>query len=208
MKMRAWLNNPFGILVMILICSLVFGIVYFVLFVYTPEKIGLMHQPEIVVREAYTFSQLEIKRDYLQVKIRDGVLVSGYGLSDTEATVIIGEGEYNFHVPEPYQEKIGEESISDRFTLAQLMVPSTELPRLLEETTVVASVDSEIVQRAREAFEQTKGAHFKIEIFGFLRRIPPPPEWFFIRFSEESSVESITMKDPRFGLCLTKAQNT
>ena len=208
MKMRAWLNNPFGILVMILICSLVFGIVYFVLFVYTPEKIGLMHQPEIVVREAYTFSQLEIKRDYLQVKIRDGVLVSGYGLSDTEATVIIGEGEYNFHVPEPYQEKIGEESISDRFTLAQLMVPSTELPRLLEETTVVASVDSEIVQRARRLSSKPKGLISKSKYLAFFAESPHHQNGSSSAFSEESSVESITMKDPRFGLCLTKAQNT
>lgn len=182
MRMHAWLNNPFGILVMILICSLAFGIVYFALFIYAPEKIGLMHQPEIVVEEAYTFSQLEIDRDCLRVRIRDGMLVPGYRLSDTEAIVIVGEGEYTFNIPAPYQEELGEESVSDTFTLAQLMVPSRELARLLEETTGVTSVDSEIARRAQEAFEQTKGSVYKSKTFGVLRRVPPPREWYFIRF--------------------------
>ena len=182
MRKRTWLNNPFGILAMILICSLAFGIVYVALFIYAPEKIELMRQPEIVVKEAYTFSRLQIKRDYLRVEIKDGMLIPGYRLGDTEAIVIAGEGEYTFDVPAPYQEEIDKESISDRFALAQLMVPSKELARLLKGTTRIASVDTEISQRAQKAFEQTKGAHYKIEVFGFLRRIPPPLEWFFIRF--------------------------
>lgn len=182
MRLRSWLSSPFGILIVVLLCSLVLGIIYFVLFLYSPERIGLMHQPEIVIEEAYTFSQLEIEREYLRIKIRDGVLVPGYRLSDTEAIVIVGEGEYTFHVPAPYQEEMGEESISDTFALAQLMVPSKELARLLEGTTRMASVDTELSQRAREAFEQTKGAFYKNKTFGVLRRVPPPPEWYFIRF--------------------------
>lgn len=182
-RLRRWLSSPFGILVIVLFCSLLLGIIYFVLFLYSPERIGLMHQPEIVIEEAYTFSQLEIERDYLRVKIQDGVLVPGYRLSDTEAIVIVGEGEYTFHVPEPYQEEMGEESISGRFALAQLMIPSKELTRLLERTTRMASVDTEVSQRAREAFEQTKGTTpYKIKNLGVLRRYPPPPEWYFIRF--------------------------
>lgn len=182
MRLRRWLSSPFGILIVVLFCSLLLGIIYFVLFLYSPERIGLMHQPEIVTEEAYTFSQLEIEREYLRIEIRDGVLVPGYRLSDTEAIVIVGEGEYTFHVPAPYQEEMGEESISDTFALAQLMVPSKELARLLEGTTRIASVDTEVSQRAREAFEQTKGAFYKNKTFGVLRRVPPPPEWYFIRF--------------------------
>lgn len=181
-RLRSWLTSPFGILVIALFCSLLLGTIYLVLFLHSPERIGLMYQPEIVIEEAYAFSQLEMEREYLRIKIRDGVLVPGYRLSDTEAIVITGKGEYTFHVPEPYQEEMGEGSISDTFTLAQLMVPSRELARLLEETTGVTSVDSEIAQRAREAFEQTKGAFYKNKTLGVLRRVPPPPEWYFIRF--------------------------